>query len=70
MKIYWRYSEIAICSEKTPKLGQLSFYDGNYDNIFKSIELDSYQSKLTYFSVANMLSYYYPINIYLTNDKK
>ena len=53
-------SEIATCSEKNPKFGQLSFYDGNYDNIFKNIELDYYQSELTDYSVANMLSYQYP----------
>ena len=52
-------SEIATCSEKNPKFWQLSFYDDNYDNILKNIELDYYESELTDYSVANMLIYQY-----------
>ena len=60
MKIYWCYSLKLLCAaKKNPKFRQLSFYDGNYDNVFKNIVLDYYQSELTYYSVANMLSYQY-----------
>ena len=45
---------------KNIKFWQLSFYDGNYDNIFKNIELDYYRSELTDYGVTNMLSYHYP----------
>lgn len=35
--------------------GQLSFYDGDYNNIFRNIEIDYSQSELTMASVADIL---------------
>ena len=60
MLVLFSESEITKCSKKNPKFWQLPFYDGNYDNIFKNIELDYYQSELTDYGVTNMLSYQYP----------
>ena len=57
-----RCGKIVIWSSSTIilKIGELSFYDGNYDNIFKNIELDYYRSELTDYGVTNMVSYQYP----------
>lgn len=48
--------------------GSLSFYDGDYGNIFKDVEIDYYQSEMTAESVAHVLMGYH--NKYTLNKKK
>lgn len=38
------FGEMQACCEKNPKFGSLSFYDNDYTNIFRDIEVDYYQS--------------------------
>lgn len=56
------------CCEKNHLFGTLSFYDGDYTNIFKNIEVDYYQSQMTSASVSNILLGYY--GKYTLNKKK
>lgn len=48
-------SEPQACCEKNHLFGTLSFYDGDYTNIFRNVEIDYFQSELTIESVASIL---------------
>lgn len=45
-------AEMQPCCEKNHRFGTLSFYDGDYENIFKGVEVDYYHSGVYLESVA------------------
>lgn len=51
--------EMQPCCEKNHLFASLSFYDGDYTNIFRNIEVDYSQSQLTSSSVSNILMGFY-----------
>jgi phosphatidylinositol glycan class K len=51
--------EMQPCCEKNQLFASLSFYDGDYTNIFRGVEVDYSQSQLTAASVSNILMGFY-----------
>jgi phosphatidylinositol glycan class K len=51
--------EMQPCCEKNHLFASLSFYDGDYTNIFRNVEVDYAQSQLTALSVSSILMGFY-----------
>jgi glycosylphosphatidylinositol transamidase (GPIT) subunit GPI8 len=51
--------EMQPCCEKNQLFASLSFFDGDYTNIFRGVEVDYSQSQLTAASVSNILMGFY-----------